>query len=35
MEDKFAGKHSSPSIKNTYLESLGKSYGEFPLGKYH
>jgi len=33
MEDKFAGKHSSPSIKNTYLESLGKSYGEFPLGE--
>jgi len=33
MENKFAGKHSSPSIKNTYLESLGKSYGEFPLGE--
>mgnify|MGYP001305483284 FL=1 len=33
MEDKFAGKSSSTRIKETYLESLGVSYGEFPLGE--
>tara|TARA_B100000579_G_C22803690_1_gene841321 strand:+ start:952 stop:1641 length:690 start_codon:yes stop_codon:yes gene_type:complete len=33
MEDKFAGKSSSARIKETYLKSLGESYGEFTLGE--
>ena len=31
--NKFAGKKSTDDIKKTYLESLGKDYGEIVLGK--
>jgi len=31
--NKFAGKKSSNDIKKTYLESLGKDYGNITLGK--
>jgi len=32
-ENKFVGTTSSEEIKKIYLDSLGKDYGEFPLGK--
>lgn len=32
-ENKFVGTTSSEEIKRIYLDSLGKDYGEFPLGK--
>lgn len=33
MDSNFAGKASSKKIKQVYSNSLGKDYGEFPLGK--